>query len=478
MAEDGWEDVPRPRGRGIAAILGVLVAVVGVALLVRVGVDEEADLPGRGLVVDETPSPEATATPAEDSTGTEGPEATEGSAPTEDAPPPGGAPRSTVSPNPLDPSNRWQPLSSPPFAGGIRGPGVWDGHRMILWPGAGSGGIYAPDVDAWASLPAAPIQRTAGWTATWTGREVLYWGGLDDAGAPTADGAALDPDAARWRRIPPSPLSPRTGHSATWGGGRLWVFGGRDDTGRLLGDGASFDPATQTWEPLPPGPLAGRVAPTLAWFDADADADADAEADAEADDDADGDPADDPAGELIVWGGLDGREDVRGDASRTDGARYRPGDGWQPMTSAPVPLRRLPATAWTGVEACPETGACGNLHVWGRPAAALSERDGYTYDAFRDEWSELPLLLGQTRSDAIGLWTGQITIVFGGRDQFDRVWRSDGFIFDANSERWRQIPRLPRDLGPQPIVLWTGEELLVWGDGAGVRLPLDHTSLR
>jgi hypothetical protein len=393
--------------------------------------------------------------------------------------------RARPGPRPPGGSRRWAPMSPPPFTGGMRGPGIWDGQRLVLWPGSGTGGVYAPRVDAWASLPAAPEDRTAGWSATWTGEEVLYWGGLDSRGRPTADGLALDPDGFRWRRLPAAPIAARSHHSAVWGGGRLWVFGGRDARGQPLADGAAYDPATGTWEWLPSAPLGGRTDATLAWVPdpvASRDCDGGVEpgtcrpvspgADAER-----------RTGSLLVWGGLDGAEDARDGAGLMDGARYRLGDGWVRIAPAPVPLRGRAATAWTGAAAWPGAPPCDQpipchlLLAWGRPAVTLSERDGYAYDVRRDRWERLPLLLGQTRSDAAAAWSGEAIIVFGGRDQFDRTWRADGYFFAPGTYRWRQIPRLLLDVGPRPVVAWTGEELLVWGAGVGARLPLDPAEL-
>ena len=427
MDTQQWDEQPRRRPRALA--LGgavVLVALVGV--LLRPGAsDPQADgLPGR-IQTGLEPTPEIT--------------------PTRDgaADPPEPAPvEPTLSA--FEPAARWQPLPNAPFDPDARGPAVWDGRRMVLWPGQGHGGMYAPGVDAWAALPPAPAQRSGGWSATWSGEEVLYWGGRDEDGQPTADGIALTPAAALWRPIPEAPIAPRTEHGAVWGDGRLWVFGGADKVGNPLGDGAVYDPATDAWEALPTAPLSPRTNPTLLWT-------------------GDG---------LLVWGGLDGQEGQRQTAGLSDGALYRPGGGWEAIGDAPVPLRRTSAVVWTG-EDCNSTQACRRLLVWGRPAESLSERDGYAYEPSSATWTPLPLLLTTTRSDALAHWAQDKAIVFGGRDQFDRVDRQDGFVFDPATSNWRQIPAVPLDVGPRPAVVWTGSELLVWGNGNGARynIPAD-----
>lgn len=424
------EQYEQPRGRPRALVLVLaIVAVAVIGVIARTGFEDPGNPSGTiqtGL--EGTPEPTAAA------------ENPINGDPQGD---PAQAPALETTLSAFEPANRWQPLPNAPIEATTPGPAVWDGRRMVLWPGSGYGGMYAVDVDAWAALPPAPVTRTAGWSATWSGEEVLYWGGLDESGQPTADGVRLNPAAGLWRQVAEAPLTPRHDHGAVWGGGRLWVFGGTGPDGEPLADGAAYDPETDTWALLPESPLPPRARPTVVWTD-------------------DG---------LLVWGGLDGREDARHSAGLTDGAFYRPGEGWQPIPDLPVPLRRTSAAVWTG-DSCTATEACRRLLVWGRPAASLSERDGYSFDTLTGLWSRLPLLLSTTRSDGVGHWADDKAIVFGGRDQFDRRTRLDGFVYDPATENWRQIPAVPFDVGEQPAVVWTGSELIVWGNGQGARLAI------
>lgn len=436
MDEQGWEVQALPRGARLAPIAGVVLAIVVIGALARPpGTVPEAP---EGLIdTDATAEPSPSAAPDD-----AGPGGVEGGGSDGDS----GDGLAIEPITAFDPAARWRPIPPAP-SGGVRGGAAWDGHRLILWPGRGSGGMYAPDVDAWSTLPPAPVERLESWSATWTGAEVVFFGGLGADGNATADGAALDPVSSRWRVLAAAPVAARAGHAAVLGDGRVWVFGGSGADGAALNDGAVYDPATDTWEAIPASPLSGRVDPEVAWTGTG----------------------------LLVWGGRDGDEEQRGGASLADGAIYRPASGWEVLPDAPVPLRGGVASTWTGGVGCPGGPACARLLVWGRPAATLSERDGYAYDVASGDWTALPLLLGQTRSDAVGVWTGRWSVVFGGRDQFDRAWRSDGFVYDPATERWKQIPAVPTAFGPlgsQPVVAWTGSELLVWGGGRGARFPI------
>lgn len=148
-------------------------------------------------------------------------------------------------------------------------PGAWTGDELVLWGAtdadflgdpaeAGPRGVaYDPEADTWGTLPDAPLVPRFGHTATWTGGEVVVWGGMDAAperrGTPLADGAAYDPATDTWRRIPDPPLTPRQGHAATWlpEAGRLVVWGGtarREGEWTPLLDGAAYDPGADAWE--------------------------------------------------------------------------------------------------------------------------------------------------------------------------------------------------------------------------------------
>ncbi|MPZ70971.1 MAG: hypothetical protein GEU71_15820, partial [Actinobacteria bacterium] len=88
-------------------------------------------------------------------------------------------------------------------------------------------------------------------SATWTGSEVVFFGGYNYHRS-FRDGAAYDPALDSWRRIPRAPVGARFLHGALWTGTKLLVFGGTEAWRMSHGDGALFDPVTNQWERLVP----------------------------------------------------------------------------------------------------------------------------------------------------------------------------------------------------------------------------------
>jgi N-acetylneuraminic acid mutarotase len=109
-------------------------------------------------------------------------------------------------------------------------------------------------------MPITPRERLAG---TWTGTELIIWGGSatygeadDPREAIFSDGAIYDPENDSWRVISPSPLTPRCDHTGTWTGEVFIVVGGLTDCDvrNVLADSgiASYQPATDQWPALSP----------------------------------------------------------------------------------------------------------------------------------------------------------------------------------------------------------------------------------
>ncbi|HEV7534777.1 MAG TPA: hypothetical protein VGP90_04030, partial [Acidimicrobiia bacterium] len=125
--------------------------------------------------------------------------------------------------------------------------GLWTG-ALALFPASGL--RYDPAADRWSALAPYPSAATplAGQPAVWTGQRLLTWGtptdATDDSGdgpPPPAAAGVYDPVTDRWRAVPTGPLSGRVFHTATWTGQEMLVWGGTaGDAG--LADGASYHP--------------------------------------------------------------------------------------------------------------------------------------------------------------------------------------------------------------------------------------------
>ena len=85
------------------------------------------------------------------------------------------------------------------------------------------------------------------------------WGGTDGYGEAEnrrSDGAAYDPLRHRWRLIADGPLDERARHLATWTGTEMLVWGGRRSNYIAPPDAAAYDPATDTWRQIAASPIA------------------------------------------------------------------------------------------------------------------------------------------------------------------------------------------------------------------------------
>lgn len=160
------------------------------------------------------------------------------------------------------------------------------------------------------------------------------------------------------------------------------------------------------------------------------------------------------------------------DSRSSDG----PGHGrWRSVAEAPLGGRFLPAAAWTGVEMLVWGGAGCQGACSGQGIRAHA--DGAAYNPSADMWRSLPPSPLAARTGALGVWSGQELLVWGGMVGDGFV--ADGAAFDPVANRWRSLPPSPltgRFAAPPGTVaqvpgVWTGKEMVVWGQGAGVENP-------
>ena len=208
---------------------------------------------------------------------------------------------------------------------------VWTGSEMIVWGGdmadsvnglLNSGGRYNPITDTWAPMTndGAPSARDT-FSATWTGSEMVVWGGHNHTTGYSNTGGRYNPDTDTW--VATSTInapSARSGHTAVWTGSELIVWGSTSD-----GSGGRYNPSTDTWIPTSPGPSA-RTRHSALWT----------------------------GSEMIVWGGYSA---MSSQYAFNDGSRYNPtNDSWTPVTSNGAPAPRAQHFAvWTG----------GKMIIWG-----------------------------------------------------------------------------------------------------------------
>lgn len=362
----------------------------------------------------------------------------------------------------------WTSITEWPHGPRVDAAAAWTGQEMFVWGGSSDGApqpggaMYDPATDLWREIAAAPSDPRVRATAVWTGEEVLIFGG---DGADSLYGAdpdmqllAYDPASDSWRVFDDPPLDPRTAASVTWTGDELIVWGGvridwsgGADGGSAPGpgsvetfaDGAAFDPGSGSWRRLGDGPLAPRGDHGAVWN----------------------------GRRLVVFGG--GTADsVEGEFSWFgefhDAAAYDPAtDTWTAIES-PGTIGPLVAAHWTGDGIVYWTG-----HVdpqtpgnWLEPGAVWDVRTGrwepmawppfaQRRDRTSTVWADEP--------GAMITWGGMIGE--GGNRHF-----SGGASFHPGANSWEPLPDAGLGARNGHVAVWTGRELLVWGgatDGSG-----------
>jgi hypothetical protein len=329
------------------------------------------------------------------------------------------------------PAGTWRRLPAAPVpAGGYDVNGVWTGRELLIVGasnGKGAGMAYNPATSTWRRLPPTPGPAQTlegGYTAVWTGRELIGGGlGLN---------AAYNPATNRWR-----PLGEWRGNRngvVVWTGRQLLTWGGGccDDFGAV---GSAYTPETDTWESLPQAPLAGRYT-TGAWT----------------------------GRELIIAGGTGRSESGQVVEYRTfaDAAAYNPSTRtWRRLP--PMPEPRAGATlTWTGTEVLVVGGSKPSSTV--RPYVRL-HTDAVAYNPATNRWRHLPAMGDTGRTVHSAIWTGQQLLVWGGRTFRDGAWTTPrtGVVYDPAANRWSAMPRSPLRGRTNHVAAWTGSQLLIWG---------------
>ncbi len=362
-------------------------------------------------------------------------------------------------------TGRWSALPRAPISPRDGASAVWTGRELLVWGGESGtdgedlhadGAAYDPGTGRWRTLPPSPLSARAGQAASWTGTEMIIWGGYDRVSAHrfavTSSGAAYDPATSTWRRLPPAPLSPRAGAIAVWTGSALILLGGQPaaltGTVHSYGDGASFNPALNRWQHIaPPAPPNGHP---LTWR-----------------------AAVNASTELLAWSEwAQSRRtgpDTGTDSGGVDLFAYREDTGqWRLVPPAAGMLPDAEEVLWTGQFALVR-GITYNCGVC--PGPFVPEATDL-YNPLRNTWTRLPPdPLGG--SNLVAARTGTALFSFNPGGQFGRVRPGDASVYDAKLRRWSRLPAAPFGCDTQDSPAWTGMQLLLYcprppgGPGAG-----------
>ena len=151
------------------------------------------------------------------------------------------------------------------------------GTEIIIWGGAyfasptttylATGARYNPLTNIWTTMStsAAPVGRT-GFSAVWTGNEMIIFGGSN--GALLADGARYNLTNNSWTSISTvGAPSPRSEAVAVWTGTEMIIWGGRNTSNDpALGSGGCYNPTQNTWRTISNiGAPSGRDSCSAVW---------------------------------------------------------------------------------------------------------------------------------------------------------------------------------------------------------------------
>ncbi|HUG86574.1 MAG TPA: hypothetical protein VMM13_18545 [Euzebya sp.] len=352
----------------------------------------------------------------------------------EDATPNGLAPATPVA-IPTQPpvallSGEWSPMPAAAISPRTRHTATWTGEEMLVFggqpdPGPVTGARFDPRIannGAWLTMATAPLGSRVGHTATWTGSELVVVEGapvgqVAAVAAQSLDGAAYDPATDTWRPIATAPINPRAGHVAVWTGTEVLVFGGSRVFERNV-PAALYNPDTDTWRLSSDAPLdRGFGLAAAVWT----------------------------GSEAVIWMGT-GPQDV---------AAYDPEtDIWRQLPGSPFTMRSVSAV-WTGSE----------MLLLGVPEAGQAQVGGMALDPAQQRWTILPPAPRGFSVTVSAVWTGDSAIVMGGPAE------QPGAMWTPELGRWAPLPPSEHPATSGHTAVWTGEELLVWG-GQGADRPL------
>lgn len=135
----------------------------------------------------------------------------------------------------------------PPGGTALPRPGVWTGRELLFVGGneeAGTTIAVGFDIDSrtWRTLAAPPMVLGGDTAAVWTGTELLVCCGLGTHGVGVGSAAAYDPSSDSWRELPAPPVSSYAW--AVWTGDRMYLT----DAEFAF---TSFDPVSSQWRSEP-----------------------------------------------------------------------------------------------------------------------------------------------------------------------------------------------------------------------------------
>jgi N-acetylneuraminic acid mutarotase len=326
--------------------------------------------------------------------------------------------------------------------------GVWTGTEMIVWGGhrnsgaaAGAcfntGGKYNPTTNVWTATTTtgAPTART-GHTLTWTGTEMIVWGGSTTRNlrSPTTSGSRYNPSTDTWTAMTTTGApSARSWHSAVWTGSRLLVWGGYDWNTSCKNDGFLYNPGTDAWTAI-----SSTSAPVA----------------------RDTHAAEWTGTQLIIWGG----EDFGGNPLASGGVWTQASDTWSTITATGAPTARTGNgnSTWDDSRF---------LIFSGDDVSSAAVSGGHLYNPSTNTWTAMTSSgIPAARTYHQAVWTGRFFMFFGGANRpstsgtKSTIAYNETFLYNPTGDRWIRQTTTNAPAGRDShACVWTGRQLLVWG---------------
>jgi N-acetylneuraminic acid mutarotase len=332
----------------------------------------------------------------------------------------------------------WTATSTPNAPSGRRGyTAVWTGSEMIVWGGfdsspANTGGIYHPVTDSWTATNTtnAPDGRFDH-TAVWTGSEMIVWGGAGAFPMLFNTGGRYNPVTDSWVATSTTNTpDARASHTAVWTGNEMIVWGGRQGI-LVVNTGGRYNPTTDTWTATNTANAPdSRVFHTAVWI----------------------------GGKMIVWGGGLAMYPF---SSFDTGGRYDPfTDTWTATSTTNAPDGRRGHTAiWTGSK----------MLIWGgsfyhNPVVQFLNTGG-RYDPSSDSWVGTSTTnVPDARAGHTAVWAGSEMIVWGGGGSGPTYLLNTGGRYNPGIDSWTATSTTNApDARAGHTAVWTGSEMIVWG---------------
>ena len=340
---------------------------------------------------------------------------------------------------------RWSPLTTMNTPTGRTGfSAVWTGTELIVWGGSGlagylnSGGRYDPVTNMWTAVTTTGAPSIRGYhTAVWTGSKMIVWGGWD--GTDLKTGGIYDPVGNIWTSVSTTNNCPtaRQAHSAVWTGTEMVVWGGYSG-GTYTTTGAKYNPTSNLWTSVTAtaGAPIARAGHGAVWS----------------------------GNKMIVWGGNTYNGIIY--TYYNTGGLYDPSSNiWTAMTTTNAPAaRNAEHMLWTGTEAL----------IWGGSTTFMIAMPtnyiagGGRYDPVSNTWTSIATTNAPSLRDYhSAVWTGTDMIVWGGGytpPLGNTQLLSTGGKYSPTSDSWTATSSAGApEARMSHAAVWTGTDMIVWG---------------